>query len=98
MSGDEIGALERLKRFLNKSPRIIREKIQRRFLLSAPVAASRESGPESWQCVPGLPHAWPVEKQAALHNWVSILRFGSISPTKEISPAPCPFREVFGER
>jgi hypothetical protein len=26
MSGDEAGALERLKRFLNKSPRIIREK------------------------------------------------------------------------
>jgi hypothetical protein len=39
MSGDEADALERLKRFLNKSPRIIREKIQRRFLFSAPVAA-----------------------------------------------------------
>jgi len=50
MSGDEAGALERLKRFLNKSPRIIREKKSARwnqsatqplFVLPAPTARSR---------------------------------------------------------
>jgi len=49
MRRDEAGALGRLKRFLNKPPRIIREKIQRDemwlpvssfFIYRAPVAAS----------------------------------------------------------
>jgi hypothetical protein len=66
MSGDEAGALDRLKRFLNKSPRIIHEKIQRRFLFGAPSVAGLPA-----RTVDGyfdlIGPRWAIE-----HNWVSI--------------------------